>query len=227
MTGFEKGLKKLINENRTNELTDYIDKKLSSRIFRKKNEKELLRLLPLIIENTNNKNCNWISNNYILLFRDKKFLNIIINNIKRFDFQKSDYILHKLLTNMQHMSKEMWEYNILKQLDDSILECDCELNGIILGELHAINHQLRSKYPDIESYMFKKYLFHEKTFNEIIKTSSIMDSIDKKIISVNIDYILEELQPIHLFRLKELCKEDKTATKKIKEKIDEFPKKYI
>lgn len=227
MSRFEKGLRKLIKENRIDELAFYIDRKLSSTMFRRKNEEEFLRLLPVIIENTNNNNCRWIRDHYFCIFRDKRFVETIINNIDKFCFQNSDYILDIILSNIQNMSREMLDYNMVKKLDDSVLECSCELKGSTIEKLYFINHVLSDKYPDLAGYMFKNYFLNERTFYETIRCPFIMNNIDKRIVFKNIDYILEEIRPTYLFGLKEFCKENREAFLKIRGKIAEDPEKYV
>ena len=57
----------------------FINKKSNNKFWGKKNRKELIRLLPIIIENTNESNKGWLIYNKINepLFKEKEFLEIL------------------------------------------------------------------------------------------------------------------------------------------------------
>ena len=115
MSTIEKHVLMLINENRTNELGYYIDKKISSTIFRKKNQKEIIRLLPIIIEYTNKDNYSWLTN-HTYHFYNKEFLTSLINNIDKFDFQNNCFTLNQILISIRSFSTNLLDEDLLKTI---------------------------------------------------------------------------------------------------------------
>ena len=58
----ENQLRRII-ERDVNSLDKFISKKVNNKFIGKKNKQKLIELLPIILENTNIYNCNWMENN--------------------------------------------------------------------------------------------------------------------------------------------------------------------
>jgi len=195
----KKGLLKTIKNNNFN-LSDYIEKKIKNVFLREKNTKELINLLPIIIENTNDSNCDWILD--IIIFKNflknDKFLDSFINNINKFDFQNSNYLLEISLTNIDYFTK--LNYQQLTNLIDKVLICNCKIDNRIISLIYQLisnNHNDQN----FKKMFLKKYITTEKSCEACIiymlKLKLHLDLLDE-----NIDFILNNFKTLDLFDLK-------------------------
>ena len=83
MSKMEKELNEIFNGQGNQDLTTFLERKANSKFFRKKTEKEILRLLPYIISNTNSNNCGWLE--IFRLYSIDGFIDILVDNLDKLE----------------------------------------------------------------------------------------------------------------------------------------------
>lgn len=214
MSIIEKQLRELINHDKS-QLGNFINKKSSSKFFAKRNCQELVKMLPIIIANTDNTNCNWLESSSFFFFKTEKFLDTYIDNLHLFDFVNNKNLQTKALSYVFFILPQT--ENQTKKIIDKILECDCEIDFWLISDLHAC---IRNNNPNLIEYMLDKYLKNEKSCNGVI--SFIASYIKYSyLINKNIDLILKNNGLVDLFWLKSITKNDYQTLEKVKNKISE------
>ena len=95
MEDFKEGVTKLFKKEdiKKEEINDYI---ISFTKNDKKNQKELVELLPFMIQNSNEYNLYWM--HYIHNYSNiENFLDIFIDNIFSFNFRRYNFLFMKIL----------------------------------------------------------------------------------------------------------------------------------
>lgn len=214
MTNLEKQLRNIIEKD-TFQLGYFIVEKAKSKFWGKKNRKELTKLLPLIIENTNEYNSNWIDYNNMELINTKGFLDTFIENINRFHFEDND-ILNSRILYMLFLPD--LNDNQMKKIIDNLLECDCTLDPLTIDLLLTI---IDKNQPELKEYMLNKYIKNEKTCDACVF------NCNKEHIYENVDFILANIKNVDLFNLKKKVNDNKEVVEKIKNKIEKNKRYYI
>lgn len=222
MSSLEKELQQLLDTNDL-ELSNFISQKLKSKFFNKRNKKELVKLLPLIIEHTNISNHSWMDHNAInrSFFNEKEFLDNFIENIHKFNPKYGSFLLTRSFANIFGFSKLSKEQ--IDKLINNLLNSNFELDNYLINHLYDL---IKKQSPEKLKGMLEKYLTSEKTCNTTIQF--IIGNLEYlSILYENIDYILENIKSVDLFVLKEYTKENSEVTEKIKRKIDLTKKESI
>ena len=196
----------------------FINKKSNNKFWGKKNRKELIRLLPIIIENTNESNKGWLIYNKINepLFKEKEFLEALIKNIDKI---KTNSILLSCINIFDNLSINEKQ---TEMIINNILKCKFNLKYQVIEELYFL---IKRNCPNKVSTMWSKYIRDERV-SEISMNIMISKNEDIELIENNIDFILENIDNIDLFILKKICKSD-IINEKLKEKIEISSKKSL
>lgn len=220
MSNFEKQLMKIINKDKT-QLSTFIKKKINSKFFQNKNKKELVKLLPIIISNTNYYNRGWLDIIYHMSSTGQ-FIDTLIENINHLDFQNNEFLIFHILSQISLLKLEE---NQLTKLINKILECNCEIHTMTIDEIYII---IKNNNPSLIDEWFNAYLTNEKTCENTIKYISKNPQYINYIYQ-NIDFILNhsKINTIDLFELKNITKENQEITTKVKNKIEETKKESI
>jgi len=223
MNKIEKDLMNIILNKSACNLDQFINKKLKSKIFKNKKRHELLRLLPIIISNTNETNSDWLnSSKNLKWFKMPGFLDNIIENIDNFNFNnKNDYLLYKVIRNIGIL--DLTEEQLVR-LSDKILDCDVNIRYMTL---YAIYDLLNRNNNDIlTKQVLEKYLLNNSTCNttiNLIISNNTTENNSIDLLYKNIDSILEKNNSVDLVYLKNVIDNEQTITK-IKEKIQKDSK---
>lgn len=217
MGNLEKELKQIIKKNVYN-MSYFINKKSNNKFWGKKNRKELIKLLPIIIENTNESNKGWLIYNKINepLFKEKEFLEALIKNIDKI---KTNSILLSCINIFDNLSINEKQ---TEMIINNILKCKFNLKYQVIEELYFL---IKRNCPNKVLTMWSKYIRDERV-SEISMNIMISKNKDIELIENNIDFILENIDNIDLFSLKKICKSD-IINEKLKEKIEISPKKSL
>ena len=161
MSKLEDELKKVIEQD-VNNMNIFINKKIKG-LFKSKNKKELIRLLPIIIENTNEYNYNWIEC-CPSLRKIKEFTAIFIDNLDKFKYSECDSIFTSITMELQEfdLTEEqklaiIEKFSIRDQIyDESEIE-------ILISTLSSDDSE-KDKYKRyiLEKYIEKRYGQNEK-----------------------------------------------------------------
>lgn len=198
MNMLKKRLLKKLKKNKF-ALSDYIERKVTSKFFGQKTQHKLIELLPLIIENTSDSNCSWLISKKVFnaFLNDNNFLNIFIDNIDKFNFQNSNYILQLSIIKIQNFTN--LNYQQALNLINNILTCNCKIDDNLIVYIHNL---ILNSYPTLEKTLFKKYIITEKSCEACI-VYLIKKNIYLDLLYENIDFILENFKSIDLFLIKE------------------------
>lgn len=210
-------LNNLILQN-SDQLSNFINQKLTSTFFGHKNRKELVRLLPIIMTYTNNHNCKWMDNLYFL--KEENFLDVFIENLNKFNFENNIWLLDKSFFICFHLKLNNQQ---AKKLVDKILECNCPIDRKTIESLYIIIQKSNSKLIE---YLLQKYMTNEKTCNTCI---SLAISKKEALYSLyqNVDYILANIKEADLFYIKYITRENREVRSKVKHKIDANQKECV
>lgn len=200
------------------ELEKFIRKKITSKFFKKQNKVIIVQLLPKLLESTSSNNKMWLDNLYFMTVNDN-FLDILIKNIHKINFNEDTSILDTILKIIEE--NQPTKEQIISLIDEIII-CNITINYSFLDILHTtINHL----YPELIDYMVQKYI---KNKNTCIATTSLLRVLKKEeIIYENIDIILENANEIDLFSLKDAVKNNKEAKELVDKKIEKSEKEQM
>lgn len=217
MSRLERELNKVIAKNKL-ELSIFIKKKLKSIPFAMKNRKELVRLLPIIIANTNMDNCNWMNNAFFV--QESNFLDILIDNINNFPMEEKNGLLYKVFSIFDFL---ILNENQAKKVIDKLLESNYQLDTYIIESLYNV---IQRDNPKVAEYMLKKYITDPKLCNACIPIV-VHEEKKLRLFHQNIDFILEHIKEFDLYMLKHRLKEEEEVVLKIKNKIEENKKENV
>ena len=178
----EKQLKRKLSKD-VNSLDKFISKKLNKRFTGKKNQQELIELLPIILENTNIYNCKWIENN-ISFIKTDEFIDKLINNLEKINFDDDNYIFSKLWTVFS-----IYEFNEErgKNLSNKLLETNYNFNDF--NFTYFLEYVARNN-DDLKRRIIEKYLNNKKSCSSAV-SFCLYKTCYKDIIYKNIDLIIE------------------------------------
>jgi len=178
----EKQLKRKLSKD-VNSLDKFISKKLNKRFTGKKNQQELIELLPIILENTNIYNCNWLENNMSFIKSDG-FIDKIIDILDKINFDDDNYIFSKL-----SIIFSIYEFNEErgKNLSNKLLETNYNFNDFnftyFIDCIARNNDELKKEIIEI-------YINNKNICNSAVSFCLYKDCY-KDIIYKNIDLIIE------------------------------------
>lgn len=213
MSNLEKELNQVIKEH--DEVLDvFINKKLKNKFFRSRNRKELVRLLPTIMEHTNGYNSNWMENIYLI--QEENFMDIFIDNIHKLDNKNHAKLLYKVFSIFAILKIN---HNQAKKLIDKLLESD---NLIGYSTIYSLYNLIYNNTPELVEYMLKKALINPNLCNICLPFI-----LHLGLFYQNVDFMLENLKEVDWYELKDMLREDEEVVSKIKNKIEENKKENI
>ena len=226
MNKLEKDLMNIITNKSAINLDRFINKKLRRRLFKNKNKQELLRLLPIIISNTNETNSDWLnSSKNLRWFRMPGFIDTIIENINNFNYSnKNDYLIYKAVRNIGLL--DLTEEQLIR-LSDKVLDCDVTIRYMTLYAIYDLLN--RNNNNNLTKQILDKYLLNDSTCNITINLIRENNTEKNNIINLfhkNIDAIIEKNNSVDLVHLKNIIENEKTIVK-IKDKIKKDSKTSI
>lgn len=230
MSKLEKQLRRLIEKN-VNKLDKFINRKVKNIFSGERNKKELINLLPIIIENTNHYNYDWMrmieDGSFV---KTEGFSDVFIENMDKFKCNKK--IFYQIFTMLSFLKPNDIQK---KQIIEKVLEMDYKPSEYEIYEILRTtsdnNFNLR------EQEILEKYIKNEKTCQGCLELC-LNEEIYPRLIYENIDYLLKTIENCDLFRLKKTIitkslnlgyseKETEEIIKKIKKKIETKKEEYV
>lgn len=216
MSNFERKINELLKKENIekNELIDYI---LESIKDNEQNQQELIRLLPTIIENTNEQNISWMD--YIKdLSTIDNFLDIYIDNMFLFNYRKRHFQFFKIMKTLQSIPIKKEQVNVL---------LNNMLNNSTKAYWEDIYYMIKKLYPEMIPSMLSSMFKNKDNCKEALSLIQKDDNTYISEIYNNIDVILESTNYDELFSLRDIVKNDKRAYSMVINKIKENTKDNI
>ena len=216
MSNFERKINELLKKENIekNELIDYI---LESIKDNEQNQQELIRLLPTIIENTNEQNISWMD--YIKdLSTIENFLDIYIDNMFLFNYRKRHFQFFKIIKTFKNLPINKEQVNVL---------LNNMLNNSTKAYWEDIYYMIKKLYPEMIPSMLSSMFKNKDNCKEALSLIQKDDNTYISEIYNNIDVILESTNYDELFSLRDIVKNDKRAYSMVINKIKENTKDNI
>lgn len=228
MNTTKKQLLDIINNHKDISIEHFIEKKITTKIFKYKNREEIVNLLPIIIPHTNYYNSEWLNLIEPYFFKTREtaesFIEFFIDNLNNLNFQSDKYnnsfLIDRIITSIFSLKPKP---NQIKKLINNILKIDFNLEYRDI--LTNLTYIIEEKEPKLISYMLNTYLKDERTCNLIIKIM-FSKEIYPNLILENLDSILKE-EHLDLLLLKENIINNPKAIEKINTTIQTNPQKYL
>ena len=220
MSNFEKIINALLKKENIekNELIDYILENVQNN---EQNQRELIKLLPTIIQNTNEQNISWMYYIQNLSIIDN-FLDSFIDNMFLFNYRKHHFLFFKIMKSFKNIP-------IKKEQANTLL--NNMLNNSTKAYWEDLYFMIKELYPEMIPNMLSEMLKTKENCKEAISLIQKDNNIYISLIYKNIDIILENTNYDEIFFLKDIVKNDKSASstviKKIKENAKDNIKKLI
>lgn len=231
MSKLEDELKKVIEQD-VNSMSIFINRKLKV-LFKNKNKKELIEFLPIIIENTNEYNQNWIEN-CSSLSKIKEFTDIFIDNLDKFKYSECDSLFSSITMQIQ-------EFNLTEEQKLEIIEKFSNRDDLYddyeIERLSSILSSDNSENEKYKRYILEKYIENENSCNACIKICLYNEEY-YDIFFDNFNYIIDNIKNIDYWELKLMIMINEqglrnskydldNVIKKVKNKIEENKKEII
>ena len=216
MSNFERKINELLKKENIekNELIDYI---LESIKDNEQLQQELIRLLPTIIENTNEQNISWMD--YIKdLSTIDNFLDIYIDNIFLFNYRKRHFQFFKIMKTLQSIPIKKEQVNVL---------LNNMLNNSTKAYWEDIYYMIKKLYPEMIPSMLSSMFKNKDNCKEALSLIQKDDNTYISEIYNNIDVILESTNYDEIFSLRDIVKNGKRAYSMVINKIKENTKDNI
>ena len=216
MSNFERKINELLKKENIekNELIDYILENIKDN---KQNQQELIRLLPTIIENTNEQNISWMD--YIKdLSTIENFLDIYIDNMFLFNYRKRHFQFFKIIKTFKNLPINKEQVNVL---------LNNMLNNSTKAYWEDIYYMIKKLYPEMIPSMLSSMFKNKDNCKEALSLIQKDDNTYISEIYNNIDVILESTNYDELFSLRDIVKNDKRAYSMVINKIKENTKDNI
>lgn len=216
MSNFEKIINALLKKENIekNELIDYILEAVQNN---EQNQQELIRLLPVIIENTNEQNISWMD--YIKdLSTIDNFLDIYIDNMFLFNYRKHHFQFFKIMKTLQSIPIKKEQVNVL---------LNNMLNNSTKAYWEDIYYMIKKLYPEMIPNILSSMFKNKDNCKEALSLIQKDDNTYISEIYNNIDVILESTNHDEIFSLRDIVKNDKRAYSMVINKIKENTKDNI
>ena len=202
MSNFEKELMILLKNKYidVDDLKNFIDKSVNDQVNGNVNQMEFIRLLPVIIKNTNEFNFSWLSQikEYSSI---PGFLDTFINNIFLISYEEYQFLFLCILDEFKYIPIQK---NHIRLLFQNILNYRVKVN------YDSIYDMVNDIYPDMIPEMLLFFINHDYSCDDILSLFTKNNGKFLFLLYENIDIVLEHVHIDKLFYLKELVKDNES-----------------